>query len=366
MKKKISLLLAAAIMIISSVSAFADEQTQQLTLTLDTAIEYALANSPKIEKAQTELDKSKHSENQARRTYNEFSSSGSSFDEALVESGYAYRAAQIQSAQAERNLESEKNSLKTTVKKNFYTYLNSKSKILTAQTNLENAKQKYEHSKTRYEQGTISRLELKSFELAVTNAQNSLNQAERTSELSLIDLRNTLNVPEDTAITISGEFTSRELTYADAATAVELAKEQNSFLSINEGRELASMRFKIAGGWYSINELNYSIEKATYANAMAGFADSENTLKYNIASLYSNILTLKETVSYLNEYTDLLRENTEASYLQYELGMITSNEYIETAEQYFTSQNNLIDAELNYYITVLEYVTLYSGSADIA
>ncbi len=88
MKKKISLLLAAAIMIISSVSAFADEQTQQLTLTLDTAIEYALANSPKIEKAQTELDKSKHSENQARRTYNEFSSSGSSFDEALVESGY--------------------------------------------------------------------------------------------------------------------------------------------------------------------------------------------------------------------------------------------------------------------------------------
>ena len=366
MKKVISLLLAAAVTLISAASVFAQEESQQMSLTLDQAIEYALSHSPKIEKAQTELTKSQHLETQARRIYNEYASEGWAFEEALKDSGYDYRAAQIQKNQAARNLESENNSLKTTVKKNFYTYLNSKTKIDTAQENLENTQQKFEYAKTKYEQGTISRLELKSFELAVTNAQNSLNQAERASELALLELKNTLNVPENTEVTVSGEFVMQELTYADADTAIEMAKSQNSFLSINEGRELTEMRMKIANGWYSANELGYSIEKATYASAMSGFTDSENTLKYNISSLYSNILTLKETVSYLNEYTDLLRENTEASYLQYELGMITSNEYIETAQKYFASQNDLMDAELNYYITVLEYAAMYGGSADIA
>lgn len=366
MKKIISLLLAAAVMLTAASSAFAQEESQQMSLTLDEAIEYALAHSLKIDKAQTELAKSEYSAYKARLEYKEQDSQGFALEEALVEAGYVYRAAQIQASQSARNLESEKTSLKTLVKKNFYTCLNSNSKILTAQENLKNVQQKYEHAQTKYEQGTISRLELKSFELAVTNAQNSLNQAERASELALLELKNTLNVPENTEVTVSGEFVMQELTYADSDAAIEQAKSQNYFLSINEGRELAELRWDIAKRWYDVKEYGYSIEKATYASSMSEFTDSENTLKYNIASLYSNILTLKETVSYLTEYTELLHDNTEASYLQYELGMITSNEYIETAQKYFAARNDLMDAELNYYITVLEYAAMYSGSTDIA
>ena len=206
MKKIISMLLAAAISLISTAAAFAEEETQRITLTLDEAVEYAMAHSLKIEKAQTELTKVKYEENQARINYRDYVSGGFTIDEALNESGYYYRAAQIQTAQTERNLESEKNALKTSVKKSFYTYLNSQSKIDTARDNLENTKLKYEYANTKYEQGTISRLELKSFELAVTNAQNSLNQAERASELALLDLKNILNVPEGTEVTVSGEF----------------------------------------------------------------------------------------------------------------------------------------------------------------
>lgn len=366
MKKAISILLAAVLMI-PSTAVFAEEvtETERMTFTLDEAIEYAKTHSPKVEKVNADVKKSKYEVTNARRTYNNYESYGSSFDEALLDSGYVYEATQIQEKQTNRNANDEINSLETSVKKSFYTCINSKNKISAAAENIENSKKKLEHAKVKYEQGTISKLDLKNFELAETNATNAYNKTLRDADLAQKELKNILNINDAVELTLIGEFNPVELSYATDTEAKELVKNQNSYLSIQEARQLAEKRMRCAEAWYASTEIGYYIECSNYKSTLANLSDSEDALEYGITELYYGILTLKETVDYLKESVELLREGTEASYLQYELGMITSSEYIEKEQQYFEARNSMIDTEITYYITVLEYVNMYSGNSDI-
>jgi len=173
------------------------------------------------------------------------------------------------------------------------------------------------------------------------------------------------NIPLSETVEFIGSFEEKELVFEQPDIAVEMIKNSNAYLSINEGRMLAEKKMKIAKGWYSSNEPGYMRQLGTYNSTMSGLTDSENQLKFGIISLYSSIIGIGDNVEYLKQYVQMMKENTEASYLQYELGMITSNNYIEIQQKYFEAQNNLIDAQLGYYIAVLEYVNMYRGNADM-
>lgn len=372
MKKVISLMLAVmmafpvqAVMAEEVAEATQNTQTARLTFTVDSAVEYAVNNGSLLKQAEAQLKKSQHEEYQARRNYNDYASSGMSFEEALVESGYYYKASQIQTESAKRNIDSTKNNITVDVKSRFYTCLNYKSKIAVAKENLDNAQQKYEYAQKKYEQGTISQLELKTFKTAVSSAQLEYNDVSRKSELALSYFKYGLEIPQETEVVLLGEFSLPELTYVDDAKAKELVKNQNSYLSIAEGRELSALRYRIANGWYSANEIGYSIEYETYTSAMINYLNSENNLMYNMSATYNNLLTLKESIDVMNESVSLLKERAEASFLQYELGMITANDYVEAEQSYYEAKNNYIDTQLSYYLAVMQYVASYSGSANI-
>lgn len=366
MRKIISMLLILS-GIITAVPAFAEGESAALDI--NAAIEYAFEHSPKIEKAEADIEKNKMSVREAKLSYERRVGDYemfTSFEQALVMSGYYYKAAQIQLEASKRTLEETKSSLKTDVRKAFYSTLSAEDKTDNAKLNLEVVTEKYNNAEASYAAGTISRLELESFKLAVTNAKNSLAQAERTYKLGLAELKNTINMPADTSLTLSGEFNVGTLTYKNADEAKELAKSQNSLISIKEGRELAAERLRIAKGWYSSNEYGYTAETATYASTMASLYDSEISVNYGIDSAYNAILTLEENIAYLEEYTLFLDESAKASYLQYQLGMITSNDYIEDQQNCYKAQNDLMDVKLSYYIAVAQYTQLYSGSSDLA
>ena len=360
-----SMLLSVAPLTFAEETEIADKQFQNMALTIDGAIDYALEHNLGIQQKEAALKRSKHEETQARRTYNDYNSMGTSIEEALIESGYYYRAAQIQAASAERALAAQKNALITEIKLRFYTCLNYKAKIQSAAESLTSAQNNYTYAQTKYEQGAISALELNTFKSAVTSAQTSYNTVVRNYELAVRYLKYGLNIPQTTEITPVGEFVLPELTYADDKTAIELAKNQNSYLSISEGRELAELRFKIANGWYSSNELGYSIELENYTANMSAYEVSEAELEYGIYSAYSGLLTVKETLGLMNESLDLLRQSMEAAHLQFELGMITADEYVEYEQKYYNAKNDYIDTQLTYYTTALQYITAYNGSADI-
>lgn len=366
MKKITSLLLSAVMMFTVSAAVFAEEEVpERVTLTLDSAIEYALEHSLEIKKAEADLDKARYSQRDAKLAYDDYNSMGMSFDEALMESGYYYRAAQIQTTAAERALDSAKNNLAVEVKNSYMTALYDNIVIEVSKEKLENAKQKLEYADSQYAQGMISRLERKTFELALSSAQNELKGNERTAELTQLKLKNTINMPSDTIIALTGEFELPEITYLDSKAAKEMAKNQNAYLGICEGRELAELRFRIGKGWYAVNERGYSIENATYLSSMSGFLNSENSLWYNLETMYSSLETMKDSISVLAQTAELRRETAEAAFLQYQLGMITASDYVDAEQEYYNSRNMLLQNQLNYYVYAMQYIVQYNGSSDI-
>ena len=363
MKRSIATIVLCMICLPLCVGHAQDEISQ--VFTVSDAMGYAVEHSLSVEQAEADLIQCRYKANIARKNYNDFVSSGTSFEEALSESGYTYKAAQIALNQVERTLIDKKNTVKKEVEKTFYTCLNQQKKIDAAMENLENTKVKYEQAKTQYDNGLIAQLDLKSFELAVTNAQNSYNQALRAKDLSMRELKNKMNIENSTDIKLVGEFNPQPVEIQDIDTAIELAKTQNLFLSVEEAKELVELRYKIADGWYASNELSFAVEEESYKSQMAEYYDTIKTLEYNIASSYYSILSLRENISYLEEYAALMNDNAQAAYLQYQLGMLTSSEYIEAQQQYFNAYNDLLDTQLSCYVAEKEYLSLYTGNPDV-
>ncbi|MBQ7794056.1 MAG: TolC family protein, partial [Clostridia bacterium] len=342
--KKILCLILAAMTAFPVSTAFATETAaeestvQQMTFTVESATEYAMEHGKTLELAEAQLNKAHHERIQAQRSYNEFVSSGSSFEEALNETGYYFNAAKVQESSAERNIETTRNNITVDIKSKFYTCLNYKAKIEVARERLESAVKQLEYAQTKYEQGSISLIELKTFKLAVSSAQMEYNSVVRDSELALTDFKNTLDIPKETKITLIGEFVLPELTYADDKTAAELAKSQSAYLSIQDGKELAELRYKVARGWYGSNEVGYHIEFETYTASMIDLDESEKTLNYSISEIYNTLLALKESLGVMNESVELQYDIAKSSSLQYDLGMITATEYVEAEQDYYEAK----------------------------
>lgn len=368
MKRLISLATAVIMCFSATVISFAEEAKEVHNFDIENAISYALENSTKMIKAEADAEAAKNALSEARVAYRDYKASEFStfpLEEAYLSSGLLFDSATASYEQAKRNVISESNAVKISVKKSFYTCVNNERKIKTASENLENTKQKTVYANEQYNQGIISKLTLKSFELAEMNALNQYNTAVRNYNLSVIEFKNLLNIPLSEEVVFKGTFEEKELAFESPEAAVEMIKNSNAYLTIKEGRALADKKMKIAKGWYSSNEPGYFKELGTYNSTLSGLIDAENQLNFGVISLYSSIVGIGDNVEYLKEYVQMMKENTEASYLQYELGMITSNNYIEIQQKYFEAQNNLLDAQLGYYIAVLEYVNMYSGNADM-
>ena len=377
MKKQITAALLTGVMLLAGIPAFAegtaDAQPEAVSavMTIDGAIAYALEHSLSIASATSAVDNKRYSLTQARytqelmwKTMEKTGASASSLDDGLMMNDYFLIAAQTQLEIAQRNLLAAQNTLTTQVKSDFYTYLNTKDKAEIARTNLTSAQEKLNSAKVNKDNGAISELDYISFELAAKNAQNAANQAERAVALAELQVKFTINYPQENDLILQGELKSPSITIKDADTAAVLSKSHVNYLTLQDTFMLAEKRWKYAQGWYSPAQPEYSMEKAVYESARADYQKNTNNLEMNVRSLYNNLQTIRENTQYTQESVALLQRRTDAAKLQYEMGMITANSLIDTQRQYFNAQNQLKDLELSYLITALQYRAMYTYEDD--
>lgn len=373
MKKQITAALLTGVMLMAGIPSFAEEtvgtqsEAAPAIMTIDGAIAYALEHSPAIASANSAIDNKRYSLTQARYTQDALRKSempASSLDDGLMMNDYFLIAAQTQLEIARRNLLAAQNTLTTKVKSDFYTYLSTKDKAEIARTNLISAQEKLNSAKVNKDNGAISALDYTSFELAAKEAQNAVNQAERAVDLAELQVKFTINYPQENKLILQGEFKSPSITMKDSDTAAALSKNHVNYLTLQDTFMLAEKRWQYAQGWYSPAQPGYSMEKAVYESAQADYQKNTNDLEMNIRSLYNNLQTIQENTQYMQESVALLLRRTDAAKLQYEMGMITANNLIDTQQQYFNAQNQLKDLELSYLITALQYRAMYTYEDD--
>lgn len=369
MTKKIISGLLTFMLMTSNLCAFAAEATPiTTTMTIDDAIAYALEHSLTIDSAKTAVEAQQYTLSTARQTQDQLKKvedwSAAGFEEGLMVSGFTVTAARTQTEIAKRNLLTAQNNLTIQVKSDFYTYLSAKEKITIARTNLQSAQEKLTYAQAKKESGTISELDYLRFALAVKEAQNALNQAERAADLSALQMKFTLNYPQENELILEGVFQMPAITVKSADDAVLLSKSHVTYLTLQDSLTLAEERWQKARNWYFPTQLGYSLEQTTYQTAQADFQKNVNELEMGIRKTFDGLQTLKENVQYTEESVALLQRSTEAAKLQYEMGMITANDYIDRQQQFFHAQNQYKDLQLSYLITALQYRAMYTYTDD--
>ena len=357
MKKIITLLASCAIAMSSwNVCLAADNK-----MTADEAVGYALENSLEVKKCNAAIQTAKYQSYQAKMSKDNISKmetvDSSTY---LIATGYAYKAAQLQYTVSQRNAEDNKKAVAVQVKKDFYTYINSQAAVEIANQNLKNAEEKMASAKARLDNGSISQLDYKSFELIKKNAENSLKSAERTRDLNLIVLKNTMNYPLDKELVPVGsvEYTPEEITTPEKAT--ELSRSTNKYLNISDSFSLAKERWITAGKHFTSALHDYKIEKATYETAEADYTLNVNSLDTSIRSTYNSLLTLAENLDYMQSNVELLKDTADAAYLKYEMGSMSASDYRDARQNFESAQNELQNLKLTYLTTKLSYDNIYT------
>jgi len=370
MKKQIALILAALLLQGTVVSFAEEDSTQQeilssVTMTVEEATEYALAHSLLLAAANAKYTAARYSKTDAAHTeeaYREAEMVASSIDIGLITTGYYYRTAVRQTEIAKRNFQTQTNALKIQVQNDFYTYLNKKNKTALAEQNLLSAQEKAGYAKARLENGMITQNDCLRFELAAVAAQNAVNAAKRQEEIALRTLKDTMNFPQEKELLVNGTFVYTEQEYKTPEEAITLSRTQNTYLNLCDAKIIAEERWKFAEEYYFTGQPGYTIEKMNYEASEAEFLQNVQKLDTGIYTTYHNLMSAKENIDYLRQNVELLKVDTEATYLRYEMGMLTANDYFDAQQRLFSMQNDLMDAELAYYIGVRNYSAMYSES----
>ena len=375
MKKKIIAVLILSMCISGNIVSYAQDVTDNVTaltettaeavvMDIDNAVEYALNNSNKIKSAQADAEMKRYQRADAKRNYNNFLEhpyESSTFEVSLLRRGYYVDMTELSYNSALRTIEIEKLKLKNQVKTDIYTYYNNLKKQELAQKNLDNATEKCTFAKARLDNGTISQLDYTLFELSVINAQNTLKQAERNTELSLNNIKSTINLPRENELKIIGTMPEINISYLSANEAIAGSRTQNTYLVLEDSFEAAKKRMTAAEGYYFPSEIAYQIEKYTYNKAEADFNLNVTALDDGIRNAYNSLLNLGDTITYTKQYLDYLERKTQAAYTKYEMGMITANDYVATEQEYFKAQNDYMDLLLNYRTAALQYKSMYTA-----
>ena len=375
MKKKIIAVLILSMCISGNIVSYAQDVTDNVTALTETtaeavvmdinkAVEYAQNNSNKIKSVQADAEMKRYQRADAKRNYNNFLEhpyESSTFEVSLLRRGYYVDMTELSYNSALRTIEIEKLKLKNQVKTDIYTYYNNLKKQELAKKNLDNASEKRTFAKARLDNGTISQLDYTLFELSVINAQNTLKQAERNTELSLNNIKSTINFPRENELKIIGTMPEINISYLSANEAIADSRTQNTYLVLEDSFEAAKKRMTAAEGYYFPSEIAYQIEKYTYNKAEADFNLNVAALDDGIRNAYNSLLNLGDTITYTKQYLDYLERKTQAAYTKYEMGMITANDYVATEQEYFKAQNDYMDLLLNYRTAALQYKSMYTA-----
>ena len=263
-----------------------------------------------------------------------------------------YRMAQRAVIQTEYSLESNVSSL-------FYTYLSNAEKVKIAESSLAAAQERKKAAEIKHENGFISDIDMNLFNLSEIQAQNDLNSSKRQLELSMMNFKSGINYPLDQPLQLSGTFTRPEKEATSYDTA--LKKIENSITRANteDTLKLAELKAQTYNNYYTSNQPGWYSGKAEFATAQLTYNNSVNNEKINLYTAWNGVQTVYEALNALDISYDTAKKQVEAAKLSYNLGTLSANDYLDKERDLYSSQNTLLDTELNAYLANEQYRLLF-------
>jgi len=332
------------------------------TFTVDDAVKYALENNKNLLALHETVTSYEYAIKSSKQTYDSMNDKGVScadINTYLVVVGYTLESDKYQLRKTNRSIVQTEYDITMGVKKAFYEYINKQKKLEIAKKNLESAEEKYSQAKVKHEQNMISDLELDQFAANVQSSENTVKTQEREIGVAMLSFKNTIGYPLDKNLNISGTFTLPEMDKTGPADAVAKSMSNVTMIELNDSFDLTKYYHDLNFSWYSGNQPQYHTAKANLKAAEQQHENSINQNTISIVSAYNTMVNVYDSLDVLNTQVELAKKNVEVQKLRYDMGMITSLDYIDAVNSLAELELTIADTSLNAYLASLNYRALY-------
>lgn len=393
MKRFMSFVLAVVMLFSIGAVAYAEDnsvnevkENKEIELSLKQAIEYALEHSRDVKIQDLDKKRTELKYEQDRRVIREYNRNKDNIDyvESLsrteLEQGIAAglidtdilsivdqreyfdlgileRQAKLSKQISIWNKEIKENEIKYNVEKAYFDLLQSEKDLEIAREGLELVNRQYEQSKKMYELGTISRQQLLSVELAVSQAQSGLDMATMGYELQKMSFNNTLGLPLDQKVKLTDKIEYKEHEEISLEESIQAAKENSAMLKVSqEGFELSELTFKAVKARHSTpNQYKYREQEIAVEQAAKNLDMAKNGVEMSVRAAYYSLITAEKQIKTYEKAVENAQKAYELTELSYELGQNTANDVTKARIDLMDAKKNLSKQIHAYNLALLDY-----------
>jgi hypothetical protein len=268
----------------------------------------------------------------------------------LSKNGYYVLYAKTQIEQLEKNREVVNLGIEIEAKSLYYQALVAEKTIEIDQTKLDKVKEQLRVINLKFDNGSATKAEVLSGELAVQQAQTDLDSATDDFEIAKLDLLNKLDLPLDTEITL----VDKELTYVptdeiDLDATIEKAKEERpEILAAENNLELQEIETHAYVAYYTDNNRQSKSAVEKLKDAELDVPQSYKDVELDVRESYLNLVKAERALVNMDKTVELLEEAARVNKLLFESGMAASLDVLN-------ADTDLAEAEIGRYQLLVAY-----------
>lgn len=274
----------------------------------------------------------------------------------LLEYGVMERGTELTFNIAKWNKEIKKNEIQYNITKSYYDLLLAEKSHEIAKESVELAERQYQNGKKMYELGTISKQNLISMEVGVSQAKSGLNAANLGYEMQLMNFNNTLGIDMDKDIVLTDDITYSDYELIALNEAIDEALNTNKMIQVaEENYELSKLRLKATNAKYHDGSYRYLQEKIGVEKTAKSLESAKKGIEMAVRSSYAQMITAEEQINTYRKAVDKSQKALELAELSFELGENTSTDVNQARIDLMNAKKDLAKQIHSYNMAKLDF-----------
>lgn len=340
MKKILSGLIFALFLVVTIVpNTYAQDVVGTLSITLDQAVEMALNNNKGIRQVEYDIERGQQVRNSVADDV-KYIPSGQT-DPAVAAAYTGLLATDMQLQMTKKTLEMEKDKVTLNVFDKYTAVLATVKNLELSELKLEKAQKDYQIAQICYSIGTVSQSQLKQAEYQSKTCRLSYELTQKELEKAYENFNSIvgLNLNQRPLLVESIEFTPIEVVdltnevsrIIDGSPAIWLAEQQVDLYEV-------TLRLH---NWADPASEPYEAKEIDVDKAKVSAEDSKEQLRNGLHNIYQAIVQLEDNYEIAAQAVNLTQEDFQVKELQYELGMLSKQEYLASELSLAEAKTNL-------------------------
>lgn len=271
-------------------------------------------------------------------------------DTLLAKNGYYITFADTQMKQLEKSRELLIKGIEIETKTLYYNVLLSEKAIEINNAKLTKANEQLRVVNLKFNNGSATKAEVLSAEMAVQQAKTDLDSAMDDLNIAKLDLLNKLDLPFDSEIVLK----DKELTYVPTAeinldAAITKAKaDRPEILAAENALELQKIETHAYTAYYTSNLRQNKAAEEKLKDAELNVPQAYKDVELDVRKTYLNLVKAERALVNMDKTVELSKEAARINKLLYDNGMATSLDVLE-------ADTNLAQAEIGRYQLLAAY-----------